>query len=202
MRCKIEISCNIEQRARAESGQERKLAIVSDSGHSLVRHKGSVLPVEQIHPRDKLSISSDVLDSLRNDANGLSDTKERHKTLELIQKLEQGVQDHERGMQEIQRKFAAPAPRISRFKLFGITLLMGGLAWLFTGALLSVLEKSGYTERHTGRFVTEATDVIAYWWGVGFFAFSSTFSLVLTVACIFSLLTYPVPLLDWLRGRR
>ncbi len=161
-----------------------------------------MLPVEQTHSRDKLSISPNVLDSLRNDANGLSDTEGRNKTLELIQKLEQGVRDQERGMQEIQRRFAAPAPRMSRFKLIGITLLFGGLAWLFTGALLSVLDKGGYTERHTGRFVTEATDAIAYWWGVGFFAFSSTFSLVLTVACILALLTYPVPLLDWLRGRR
>jgi hypothetical protein len=160
------------------------------------------LPAEQIHPRDKLSIPPDVLDSLRNDANGLSDSEERNKTLELIHKLEKGVRYHERGMQEIQRKFAAPTPRVSRPKLFGFILIFGCFAWFFTGGLISILDDGGYTERHTGRFVTEATDAIAYWWGIGFFSFSSSLSLVLTVACIAALLTYPVPLLDWLRGRK
>lgn len=158
--------------------------------------------MEQTHLRDNLSISPDVLDTLMGDANALSDTVARKEALELIQELEQGVRNLDSGVQEVQTKFAMPTPRISRFKLFGITLLLGGLAWLFTDALLSILQNGGYTERHTGRFVTEATDAIAYWWGVGFFAFSSTLSLALTVAGVFSLLTYPVPFLDRLRGRR
>jgi hypothetical protein len=140
------------------------------------------------------------LTSLRKEAEAIPNAKERSDALRQIEELENGVRIAETGHALIKESFAPP--RQSRSKLVLITIAFGFLAYFFQQGFVAILDAGGYTERHSGQFITAASAPLSYWLGLGFFASSFVFLAVVTLGCALALFTYPVPLLHWLRGRR
>lgn len=142
--------------------------------------------------------------SLRKKVEVIEDPSLKQDALRDIKKLEDGIQLANNGYARIQKQYAEKlaAPRISRAQLTFIAGLCGVMAYFFARyGFWETLQAGGYTERHTGVFITATSDPISYWFALGFFGFGMMIMTFLAIGGVLALFTYPIPFLLWLKAR-